>query len=254
MLLAAGQRALALHAPHEAAEHLQAAVEAVRAQGRTELVAPTLELLGDAWERIGQAGAAVTTWEEALAPRLAAGERTAAASLHSKIALAEWNRGRADAASEHVRRGLATLERLPASPEHAEIHSARVQLAARTGDVAEAAAAAADLAAVASAVGSPRLLAWAAMAEALADGALDRPAAALAAAESAIELASAAGDPLLMCRAHDLATLGGLCLGEHRRAHRHAAECLDIAHRQRAPPLQERARALTVLASVQAGE
>jgi DNA-binding CsgD family transcriptional regulator len=254
VLRAAGERALALYAPREAGEYLRAAVEAIRTEGRTELEAPTLELLGDAWERVGDAGAAVTIWGEALASRLAAGERTATARLHSKIAVAEWNRGRPEPAREHVRVGLAALERVPASHEHAELNWARVQLAARTGDAGEAAAAAGDLAAVASAVGSPGLLAWAAMADAMAEAAADRPAAGQIAAESAIELATASGDPLLLYRAHDIATAHALGLGQHRRAHRHAAECLDIAQRLRAPPLQERAHANMVFAAIQAGE
>jgi DNA-binding CsgD family transcriptional regulator len=254
VLRAAGERALALHAPREAAEHLEAAVEAIRAAGRTELLAPTLELLGDAWGRVGDAGAAVRIWGGALGLRLAAGDRTAAARLHSKLSEAEWNRGRTDAARDHVQKGLAVLERLPASPEHAEMHYARVQLAARTGDAAGAAAAAADLAAVAGAVGSPTLLAWAAIAQALAEATSDRPAAALAAAESGIEPATAAGDPLLRYRAHDLALLGALALGERRRAHRHAAECLRIAHHLQSPPLEERTRASMLVAAVHAGE
>jgi DNA-binding CsgD family transcriptional regulator len=254
VLTAAGERALALHAPREAAEHLEAAVQAIRARGRTEPLAPTLELLGDAWERVGEAGAAVTIWGEALALHLAAGARTAAARLHSKLSLAEWNRGRADAAHEHLRKGLAALEGLPPSPEHTEMHSARLQLAARTGDAAEAAAAAADLAVVAGAVGSPPLFAWAAIAQSLAEELSDRPAAALAAAGSAIDLAAAAGNPLLLYRAHDRAAMSALTLGEHRRAHHHATECLKVAQDLGAPPLQERAHANMVLAAIQAGE
>jgi hypothetical protein len=134
---------------------------------------------------VGEAGAAVTTWGEALASRLAADDRTAAARLHSKLAMAEWSRGRTDAAHEHVRKGLAALEGLRPSPEHAEMHDARLQLAARTGDAPEAVAAAADLAALAGVLDSPRLAAWAALAEAMADETSDRPTAALAAAESA---------------------------------------------------------------------
>lgn len=254
VLLAAGERALALHAPREAAEHLGAAVEAIRAAGRSELVAPALELLGDAWERVGEAGAAVTTWGEALASRLAAGDRAAAARLHPKLAMAQWSRGRTDAAHEYVRNGLAALEGLPPSPEHAEMHDARLQLAARTGDAPEAVAAAADLAALAGILGSPRLMAWAALAEAMAEATSDRSTAARAAAESALEPAAAAGDPLLVYRAHDLAALGALALGQHRPARRHAADCLDLADRLHAPPLEQRAHVLMSLAAVHAGE
>jgi DNA-binding CsgD family transcriptional regulator len=254
VLGAAGERALALHAPREAAEHLEAAGEAIRAQGRTELLAPTLELLGDARERVGEAGAAVGTWDEALASRLAAGELAAAARLHAKLFHAEWSRGRIDKAREHVREGLAVLGRLPASPEHAEMHDARLQLAARAGDAAEADAAAADLAAVARAVGSPGLLARAALGSAMAEQTSDRPSAALLAVESAVEPATAAGDLLLMYRAHDLAMLAAVELGDHRRAHRHAAECLKLADHLRAPPLQERTRVTLSLAAIHAGD
>ncbi|HKF76743.1 MAG TPA: AAA family ATPase [Candidatus Dormibacteraeota bacterium] len=254
VLRAAGERALALHAPREAAEHLQAAIEAIRAGRRTELLPPTLELLGDAWERVGEAEAAVTNWGEALASRRTAGERTAAGRLHSKLALAEWSQGDTDAARDHVRRALAAIEGLPGSPEHVDVHSARLQLAARTGDAAEAAAAAADLVTLAEAVGSPRLLAWAAIAETMAVMESDRPVAALAAAESAIEVATAAGDPVLVYQANDMGAVCALWLGDHRRAHLLAAECLDIARRLRAPPLQGRARAEMVLAAVHAGE
>jgi hypothetical protein len=254
VLRAAGERALELGAHREAAEHLGAAVEVMRAHRRTEPLAPTLELLGDAWERLGEAGAAVGTWDEALASRLAAGELAAAARLRSKLFHAEWSRGRTDAARDHVREGLAVLERLPASSEHAEIHDARLQLAARTGDAAEAAAAAADLAAVARAAGSPRLLASAAMASAMAEVTSDRPAAALAAAESATEPATASGDLYLLYRVHDLAMLAAVTLGDHRRAHRHAAECLELADLLRAPPLQERTRATLSLAAIHGGD
>ncbi len=135
VLVAAGQRAEELHADAEAADHFAAALALARTD-RPAVVEELLERLGHARSRAGQFEAAVAAWSEAAGGRERSGDRPAAGRLRGLLALAEWDRGRFDAAEAQLAAGFRAVEGTGADTELIDLHYIRLQLLARLSDVA----------------------------------------------------------------------------------------------------------------------
>jgi hypothetical protein len=115
VLLAAAERADRVHAAEEAAGYLTAALDLARAH-RPALVGTLLERAGEAWRRGGRITAAVAAWREAVEMRVLEGDVRAAARLHSRLALAEWDRAPSAQPSGNWRRGCGSWPAWTRSP------------------------------------------------------------------------------------------------------------------------------------------
>jgi DNA-binding CsgD family transcriptional regulator len=93
VLAEAGWRALAIYADDEAARYLAAAATEARAADRTELLPALLEGIGLARQRGGQLDKAIAAWSDALAAARQYGLDELAASLCTRLALAEEELG-----------------------------------------------------------------------------------------------------------------------------------------------------------------
>src|SRR6266508_810936 len=121
VLVAAGRRAEEAFADAEAAGHFAAALALARTD-RPAMVGELLERLGHARSRAGQFGAAVAAWSEAAGGRERSGDRPAAARLRGLLALAEWDRGRFEAAEAHLAAGFRAVEGTGADAELTDLH------------------------------------------------------------------------------------------------------------------------------------
>ena len=152
VLVEAADEARAVYAHDAAARYLTAALEMVR-QGRRHALLPVLlTQLGDALYGQGESGAALAMWREAVAAREQAPDAGELARLHRRIGQAEFYRGRPAEALASIGRAKALLapgDGSPLTPELAALYHEEVYVRARTGDVAGAAAVAAELAAAA---------------------------------------------------------------------------------------------------------
>ncbi len=237
VLIEAGERAYAVYANDQAARHFGAALAIVRQGPHPELVPTLLEDLGEAWERVGETAAAVAVWTEARAQRERAGELEAAGRLDHRLALAEWDRGRFDAAEAHLEAGLQILARGDPTSELADLLHARVVILRRLGRHEELAAASAQLSGVAEKLGSSRAMAAAHLAQMAALASFEFSAAREAAGRG-LAAAEVAGDPLLLQRCHDVLSIVAYTLGEHQLARRHAEISLELARRMGTPTLE----------------
>ena len=121
VLVAAAGRAEEMHAA-EAAEQLAAALALARVN-RPAVVEELLERLGHARSRAGRLDAAVDAWSEAADGRERSGDRPAVARLRGLLALAEWDRGRFEAATAQLAAGLAAVEGTGADAEVTDLHT-----------------------------------------------------------------------------------------------------------------------------------
>jgi len=113
-LAAAGRKALARFADHEAADYLRQALERTTETGRGR--AQLLEDLGRALRRTGDVSGAVELWGEAISEAEGAGDVRATALLRRRIGLAHYFAGQQEAALEAYDRALADA-RSAADPE-----------------------------------------------------------------------------------------------------------------------------------------
>jgi DNA-binding CsgD family transcriptional regulator/tetratricopeptide (TPR) repeat protein len=247
VLAAAGRRAQELHADAEAAGHLAAALALARAD-RPAMVEELLERLGHARSRAGQLEAAVAAWSEAAGSRQRSGDRLAAARLRGLLALAEWDRGRFDAAEAQLAAGFEAVEAGDGDghgdAELTELHYIRLQLKARQVDLAGLAAEANALLGLAERAGTRQPVAAAAAHLALADAAFLRGRL-LAAREhglQALAVAERAGLPTLASGAHRHLALSAVNLGDHRLGREHALADLTLARQTGSPTLELGAR------------
>jgi DNA-binding CsgD family transcriptional regulator len=252
VLIEAGDRAYAVYANDQAARHFGAALAIVRQGSHPELVPMLLEKLGEAWERVGETAAAVAVWTEARAERERAGELKAAGRLDHRLALAEWDRGRFDAAEAHLETGLRMLARGDPTSELADLLHARVVILRRLGRDEEVRAAAEQLSGVADELGYPRAIAAAHLAQMAALGSFEFSAAREAVGRG-LAAAEAAEDPLLLQRCHDLLSLVAYTLGEHQVARMHAEMSLELAQRMGTPTLEVFPRNRLVSVDLMAG-
>jgi len=248
VLLAAGERALALGAADEAAASLAGAVAIVRVRGGASLP-DTLERLGDAWQRAGRGAGAIAVWREALG--LGVDDATAG-RLHHRLGAAELDRGRLDTAALEYAAALAHLGAAAPSRELAALHWSRTLLCDRTGDVDGLTAAAADLAAVADAIPSPPTRVQAEMAGAHLHRTRGEHVSASAAADRAI--AAAGDDDRLAVAAHETAMVVAAERVDLAAVRRHADAALAVALRRGAPASQMRAHGYAAIAAYFVGD
>jgi DNA-binding CsgD family transcriptional regulator len=234
VLLAAGERAYGLYANDQAAQYYGAALPLIREGRRKELLPSVLERLGEAWERVGEAAAAIAVWSEARALHERTRNVSSIARLHRRLALAEWDRGRFDIALAHLESGLQALSGSEPSAEMAELLHVQLILLKRRGDVSGVSAAAQHLAALAEQLKSRR-----ALVEAYLDQPADRDVVdAREMVQRALHEAELADEPLLIQRAHDILALFAYTLGEHPVARHHAMLSLAVARQLGAPTLE----------------
>jgi DNA-binding CsgD family transcriptional regulator/tetratricopeptide (TPR) repeat protein len=254
VLLAAGERAYGLYANDQAAQHFGAALALMREGRRPEMLPSVLERLGEAWERVGETAAAVAVWSEAQTLHERARNTFSLARLQRRLALAEWDRGRFDAAQAHLEAGLQALARSGPSAELAELLHVQVILLGRRGDYTGIRTAAQYLATLAEQLGSPQVLAEAYLAQLQSFAAdLDVVAAGELAQRALIE-AGLADEPLLVQRAHDLLALFAYGLGEHAVARHHAMLSLGVARQLGAPTLEVYPRNRLISVDLMAGK
>ncbi|MBI2863344.1 MAG: AAA family ATPase [Chloroflexi bacterium] len=265
-LVAAGERALVLYANEEAVRHFEAALAMIRECGPDfcSTLSYLLEQLGEARERTGRRDAAVELWNEALAllsqGRERSGlseERIAAVSrLRSRLALAEWDRGRFDLANMHLKKGLEALAGRNPSHELSNLQFTQFQILIRAGDAAGAGYAAAALLSTASRLSSPHAEAEANLAAAsicLDSGDI---ATARERALHALELGESfpGGQGLAICsRAHIHLVAIGMRLGDHHFMRDHAERGLALARRIGAPSFEVLQRHRLAFASFLSG-
>ena len=206
VLLEAGERAYSLAAHEQAARHLDAALSFIRHGHRPEQLAHLLERLGESWAAIGETGAALEVWAEAVAERQREGDRLSAARIHRRSALAARDRGDEEGARRQLEAGIALLADEPPSEELVRLYHAGLQIDSPLFEPERAARTVEALVAVADTVSSPAAKATSLSAEAQLALGLGNYGVARAKADASLRAAEAAGDLLLMQRARrDLA-------------------------------------------------
>jgi class 3 adenylate cyclase/DNA-binding CsgD family transcriptional regulator len=235
VLLEAGERARGLAAHDEAARHFGAALPLIRDGQRPELLAQVLERLGESWEPVGETGAAMEVWEEAVRELERPGDRHGVARLRRRLAIAAQATGDIAGVRQHLTAGIDALEGLPMSDELFQLHAARLLLDPPFDDPIRTRKATDELAQLAERVGTPR-----ARIESLISGvlvryiggssAIDRSSA-KANAKEALRIAEEAGEWLLVRRAHrDLAWLAVYDC-DHAAMRLHAQAQIDLDRR-----------------------
>ena len=262
VMLAAGERARAICANDEAARHFGAALALVREGYRPapDMTPPSpilpwlLERLGEAWDRVGEGGAALEVWAQALSEHVQAGDAASISRLHRLISTAEWDRGRLGIADTHLVAGLEALAGREPSQDLSDLHFARFNMFNRLGDLAGVTTVAADLIALSERLASPQAEAQTRMAEVTLKMNRGDPMGARDSAQRALGAAENADHPILIYRAHDWLALTGLRLGDHGLIRRHSEGCLDIARRLGAPVLELIPRQRLTFADFMSGE
>lgn len=242
VLVAAGERALAVGAEDAAAQHLAGAVALLRAgggaapaAGAVEL-APVLASLGVAWQRAGRGAAALNVWVEALP--LVGEDAVARARLYLRMGLVEFDRGQLAAARDHYASGLEALgDRVV--PELAQLQRVRAQLFDRIGDVAALDEVAQALAHVAERMPSPPTRVAALLVRTRAHFARDAYEAAAATLRDALHVA--ASDDRLRLECVELGMLIAIERGDLDAVRAHAEQTLALATRLGSPASQIRA-------------
>lgn len=154
------------------------------------------------------------------------------------FSLAEWDRGHFANAQTHLKAGFQALAGRAPSPEQADLLHIREIFLHRLGDTRGGSAVAQELASLAEQLGSPKILAEAALAQiGLCLERLDFAGAREASLHS-LSTAEAAHEPLLVQRAHDLLAFLAYTLGDHALARHHAQLSLAVARRLGAPTLE----------------
>jgi DNA-binding CsgD family transcriptional regulator/tetratricopeptide (TPR) repeat protein len=241
VLVAAGWRAEELHADAEAADHFAAALALARTD-RPAMVAELLERLGHARSRAGQFEAAAAAWSEAAGERERSGDRPATARLRGLLALAEWDRGRFDAAEAQLAAGFRAVEGTAADTELTDLHYVRLQLLARLGDVARLEEEAVALLALAERSGSRQALAAAHLARADVAFLHGRLVAAREHGLQALAVAERAGLGALAARTNRHLAMTAVNVGDHRLAREHVLADLAQARQAGSPTLELSAR------------
>jgi ATP/maltotriose-dependent transcriptional regulator MalT len=230
-----------LHADGEAADHLAAALAFARTDRRA-MVEELLERLGHARSRAGQFDAAVAAWSEAAGARERSGDRLAAARLRGLLALAEWDRGRFEAAEVQLAGAYRAIEGTGADTELAELHHIRLQLLVRLGDVARLEEVAVVLLALAERNGTPQAVTSAHLTRA--DVAFLRGQFVTAREHGLQALATAerGGLTVLAAQAHRHLSMTAANAGDHRLAREHLLADVALARQTGSPALELGAR------------
>jgi DNA-binding CsgD family transcriptional regulator len=254
VLLAAGRRAFRLFANDQAAQHFGAALALMREGRHTELLSSVLEQLGEAWERVGEAAAAIVVWSEARTLHERARNVSSIARLHRRLALAEWDRGHFDIALAHLENGLQALAGSEPSEELAELLHVQVILFKRRGDFNGMNAAAQNLVALVERLGSRRVMAEAYLDQMRSFSADMDIVAARESVQRGLTQAELADEPLLVQRAHNLMALFAYGLGEHSVARHHAMLSLALARQLGTPTLEVYPRNRLISVDLMAGK
>src|SRR6266511_1348844 len=241
VLVAAGRRAEEAFADAEAAGHFAAGLALARTD-RPAMVGELLERLGHARSRAGQFGAAVAAWSEAAGGRERSGDRPAAARLRGLLALAEWDRGRFEAAEAHLAAGFDAIEGTGADTELTDLHYIRLQLLARLGDVARLEEEAVALLALAERSGTRQTVAAAHLARADVAFLRGRLVAAREHGLQALAVAEGAGLSMMAARINRHLAMTAVNVGDHRRAREHVLADLAQARQTGSPTLELNAR------------
>jgi DNA-binding CsgD family transcriptional regulator len=237
VLVAAGWRAEELHADAEAADLFAAALALARVD-HPAMVGELLERLGHAHSRAGQLDAAVAAWSEAAAGRERSGDRPTAARLRGLLALAEWDRGRFDAAEAQLAAAFRAIEGAEADAEVAELHHIRLRQLVRQGDVARVEEAAVALLGLAEPGGTRQAVASAHLARADVAFLRGRFVAAREHGLQALAVAEGAGLSVLAAQAHRHMAMTAANVGDHRLARDHALADLALARQTGSPTLE----------------
>ena len=248
--LAAAERARERYAHEEAARNYLSALALLREERTVERMPAVLERLGEAWERLGERDASVSVWSEALQQHLQRGDLRSAARIRRRLAMVEWDRGRRDAAQEHVSAGIAALGGSEPGEELADLYHARSVLLARLNDVEGLEEAARRLLELGDLLHSPRVLAEAHLATSNVEAARGQLDSARSHVEAAVEAAHSAGDPLLEQRAVDFRGVMTILGGDLEGGRLDAEESLTLARRLGAPPLEMLPRCRLVMLHV----
>lgn len=244
VLVAAAARAEEMHADAEAAEQLAAALALARvnrpAVDRPAVVEELLERLGHARSRTGRLDAAVAAWSEAAGGRERSSDRPALARLRGLLALAEWDRGRFEAATAQLAAGLAAVEGTGADAEVTDLHYIRLRLLTRQADLAGLEEEATILLALAGPAGTRQANAVVAAHLAQAEGAFLRGRLTVAAEHGlqALDVAERAGLPAVAAVAHRFLAVHYINAGDRARARQHVAGELGLVRQIGSPILE----------------
>ena len=228
-----------MHADAEAAEQLAAALALARVN-RPAVVEELLERLGHARSRAGRLVAAVDAWSEAADGRERSGDRPAVARLRGLLALAEWDRGRFEAATAQLAAGLAAVEGTGADAEVTDLHYIRLRLLLRQADLTALEEEATILLALSGPAGTRQAKAVVAAHLAQAEGAFLRGRLTVAAerGRQALDVAERAGLPTVAAVAHRFLAVTYINAGDRARARQHVAGELGLVQQIGSPILE----------------
>jgi len=208
------------------------------------MVEELLERLGHARSRAGQLEAAVAAWSEAAGERERSGDRPATAHLRGLLALAEWDRGRFDAAEAQLAAGFRAVEGAGADMDLADLHYIRLKLDVRLSDVARLEEGAVALLALAERAGALQAVAAAHLARADAAFLRGDLVAAREHGMHALVVADRGGLSALAAQAHRHLGMTAANVGDHRLAREHVLADLALARQTGSPTLELGARFL----------
>jgi DNA-binding CsgD family transcriptional regulator/tetratricopeptide (TPR) repeat protein len=205
---------------------------------RPAVVGELLERLGNARSRASQLEPAVAAWSEGAAVRERSGDRPAAARLRGLLALAEWDRGRFDAAETQLAAAFRAIEGTDAGAELADLHHIRLRLLVRQGDVARLEEGAVALLALAERDGTQQAVAAAHLARADVAFLRGRLVPAREHGLQALAVAERAALRVLTAQAHRHLAMTAANVGDHHRARDHALADLALARQTGSPTLE----------------
>jgi DNA-binding SARP family transcriptional activator len=155
-LIAAGDRAVSVHASETAIDYYQRALELLAAPERTPgLVGELWEKSGDLWILIGEAGRDTEAYREAIAALQEAPDEIRLARLHRKAAYAYLSRHDTDSAEPHLIAAENLLVNLTDEAERGRLRCVRADWLWERGQLAEALEAAEESLELAERYGEP---------------------------------------------------------------------------------------------------
>ncbi|MEP6690091.1 MAG: LuxR C-terminal-related transcriptional regulator, partial [Gemmatimonadaceae bacterium] len=241
-LAAAGRTALERHANREAAAYLDTALELADRSGSEVAnaagVAPLVDELARARQRLGEYDAALALWGRALADAERAGEHGRRASIERRMGLASYWRGRHADALAHYERGIAATDLAGDDRLAARLHMAAGVVHLELGRPADAERETRLALAIAERRGDAALAARAQRALLLLYVWTGEPEPARAHGARAIELAREAEELSVEWSAHwALALVGGLT-GNSAETERHLRESERLADELHSPVMR----------------
>lgn len=254
VLVAAAERARAVHAGEEAARDLEAALAHAAGLGQDGRAGGLLERLAEAREAVGHTGAAAQAWSAAVDAYRRSGDPAGVARACRRLALTLWDRGSFERAQEVLSEGFAASVAGVPEAELIGLHEARALLLVRLVDIPAMKAEAKELLALGKRHERLRAVAVSDLTSASVHLYTGEYTKGLQACLRAVDTAERLGDVLLGEAAYrPLATLE-LAIGGPEQGRARALQWLGLARSAGIPALELMPRYLLAMASFLAGD